>query len=458
MIKLTAPRIEAHLPVMPVRGIGAATVVLFAMVWVADRMEAKSMTAHHKKVSLARYNLANQILPPIDIRLDAQQHAADSPDSLKRISELIEAASGAKPEAVPDATSPDWLTWSRLNKSALAISTATVSTEAKPNSDIYAAASDEGGAVFFTNPSHSKRAYSVHIKLPRGVYRIERLCFSSGTSPTAAPSEPTAPQAACATLRRLEGADIAESRVVTKSGEMDPTSIVIIRFTDVARIARAAFSELDDRLHEMALSTPGPAARIKKILNSGSGYSDCVQGGEPRSKSGRLARIHHLLLLNAQARSLQHNFIARQTVNAAPGEGVMSALDTTAEELSETSAVLIGVVPQIDLSQSKLAKVAVGDVETTATVSVSNTGDRTVEAVKLGMDASALPQGATCTPDDPAYFGALRPGQSVRAEFAIHVPAGLKVKSANFAADISYFTSGAPAHLKSRPWTPPAAH
>jgi hypothetical protein len=75
-----------------------------------------------------------------------------------------------------------------------------------------------------------------------------------------------------------------------------------------------------------------------------------------------------------------------------------------------------------------------------------------VDSVKLGLDASALPEGSTCTPDDPAYFGALHPGQTVRAKFMLKLPEAAQTEPARFVADVSYFTSGAPAHLRTRPW------
>ena len=72
----------------------------------------------------------------------------------------------------------------------------------------------------------------------------------------------------------------------------------------------------------------------------------------------------------------------------------MGALERIEDSLAETSAVLTGLVPQIELgpfvrSQPTVADVSVHDrmIETVATVSVRNTGAHTVDPVKLGIDA-----------------------------------------------------------------------
>ena len=137
----------------------------------------------------------------------------------------------------------------------------------------------------------------------------------------------------------------------------------------------------------------------------------------------------------------------------------MGALERIQDSLAETSAVITGLVPEIELgpfTQSQPTESGAGasavTIEAVATVSVRNTGNHSVDSVKLGLDGSALPDGSKCIPDDPAYFGTLHPGQAVRAQFTLRVPESEQPVPARFVADVSYFTSGAPAHLRPRPW------
>ena len=64
----------------------------------------------------------------------------------------------------------------------------------------------------------------------------------------------------------------------------------------------------------------------------------------------------------------------------------------------------------------------------------------------------SLPHGVACEPDDPAYFGAVHPGQSVRATFHLRCPAGTPLPTDRCGGDVSYFVSGTPAHLRIRAW------
>lgn len=140
----------------------------------------------------------------------------------------------------------------------------------------------------------------------------------------------------------------------------------------------------------------------------------------------------------------------------------MGAFERATDSLAETSAVLLGVVPHITVTfaPSVTSQLAGIQNETapkptqkaTVTLALIHQGSQVLRDVKLGVDARNLPSGMTCSPTVPDYFPVLKPGQSVTASFTVQ---GLELETIplnRFVGDISYFTVGAPAHLRPRPW------
>ena len=415
---------------------------------------------------------------PFEILVDTTQHTADSAAlGLSTICETIAKVSGSKPAVLTggstnDKDQPEWYRWARLDckQSIISVpqvaSTLATSSKDTPPIEVYAAGSDTGGAICMVNRTSVKYPYVLKVRLPHGVFCIERLSFyptsaavSDGVRPakivSVSDQDPDPDSLSMLpNLRRLEGADNASVTVVNKPGELAPHEVTIVRFTDVARVARVSYLEVCDRLHEMAFTTPAPARRLRRILDAGSEYLGGINGGGTQNRLRRIGCVHRLLLLTAQAESLHRNFQSRQTVNAEPGARTMDALERMGDALAETSAALTGLVPQIELSAFKpiSSAGALPMEEATATVSVSNTGQHTVDAVKLGLDGSSFPTGVICAPDDPAFFGAVHPSQTVRAIFTIRAPVGSAFVRSSCAGDVSYITAGAPAHLRARPW------
>jgi hypothetical protein len=411
---------------------------------------------------------------PISVNVDATRHSQDNPAAFKALCSRLMETSGVRPAAIPgdsDSTrpissaqirvEPDWYLWAQLNSRCSGGEPLADSTQLQT----YAVHSDAGGAVCITNNSGDPAFYILKLKLPKGIFRIEKLSFTPslpGKSLTATFNDHLAQSlrvSTCAQLRRLEGCDNACVSTVIKPGDLAPGEVAIIRFTDVARAARTSIAELKSELHNLAASTPGPAARLRRIVAEGDPYLSGLTEGSPSSARKRLGCIHRLILVMSQAESLHRNYQSRQTVNAEPGAKTMGALERIQDSLAETSAVITGLVPEIELgpfTQSQPTESGAGasavTIEAVATVSVRNTGNHSVDSVKLGLDGSALPDGSKCIPDDPAYFGTLHPGQAVRAQFTLRVPESEQPVPARFVADVSYFTSGAPAHLRPRPW------
>lgn len=423
-------------------------------------------------------------ISPVCITVDATKHASDDSAALHSICARLQQASGVKPVGItstvqaPDPpvfqpSTPDWYLWAQLESHCSALSAPAPGSVANGSTggvQVYAVHSDSGGTVCLSNSTAVASSYILKLKLPRGVFRLEKLAFvpqaTPGTTPSADTLKAGSPgNGAChSALRRLEGADIADTTTLTKAGDLAAGEVIVLRYTDVARAARSAIIDLKSQLHDLATSTPGPAHRLQRIVGEGDKYISGVTAGGTSTSLKRLGCIHRLILLMSQAESLHRNYQSRQSVNANPGARTMGALERIEDSLAETSAVITGLVPQIELgpftpsSPTGNADAAAQSVmmEAVVTVSVRNTGSRSVDSVKLGLDASALPQGAVCIPDDPAFFGTLRPGQAVRASFRLRMPAnqseGEDAAPARCVADVSYFTAGAPAHLRPRPW------
>lgn len=417
---------------------------------------------------------------PIVIETDATQHGPDDPDALKAVQEaVLQILPGTPPMPVPSeaaAPDPEWMLWGRLRTTPSPVSES-------PDSGVtaYAVHSAQGMTLCLVNRSTEKKSLRLQIRLPRGVYKGERLLFSpqnrvAQANPALRPLQSESRlrtvsddgQAANdaetvppAQLERLQGRTLHVTTLVGKPCVLLPGQVCFYRYTDVAQAARAALNETYDTLHVMALKSPNPARRLRHILEEGNGERSSLSSGNSRDSSARLSGIHRLLLLTAQVQSMQRNYQQRGVVDSERGAAVMGALERLTDALAETSAALLELVPQITIREERAPVVAptpsAADAPPaarllTVTVSLTNLGRQSPGMVKLGLDTAALPHGVACQPDDPAYFGAVHPGQSVRAAFHVRCPAGMLLPTDRCGGDVSYFVSGTPAHLRIRAW------
>jgi hypothetical protein len=141
----------------------------------------------------------------------------------------------------------------------------------------------------------------------------------------------------------------------------------------------------------------------------------------------------------------------------------MGDLERVMDGLSEASATLLDLVPQVTVTAPEQVTERRGNRRVLAAVTddtdaqvvhiaLSNAGGHSVANVKLGLDSSELPDGVVCDPADPAFFGTLRPGQTVRATFHLRCPAGTILNRRLCVADVCFHAGGGPAHLRPRPW------
>ena len=402
---------------------------------------------------------------------------------------------------------PAWFAWGHLNagRAPAQITALTGLTNANVSEalGVYAVRDENGATVCLINKTKARLLTNTRVRLPRGVYRIERLTLSRDSakseeargagdrSQEAGPEQPTVLNPLTKTdlfspvecLERLEGCDFGSGANIGKGMCLEPGQVCLYRYTDVARAARASWFDVFAQLRDMGRNHPGPARRLGTMLHEADGYVAGVRGGG--DQQNRLGCIHHLLLVTAQAHSLHHNYQMRHTVNEANGKAVIEALNWLTDALSETSAVLLGLVPQVavtspltppsnEMDREKSAgktattvaflatrqkeEKAVGvkngkrNVARTVTIALANTGSHSISKVKIGLNTAGWPVAATCDPADPAYFGDLHPGQTVRATFHVRGAGAQDLPNTLLTGDVSYFAGTAPAHLRPRAW------
>ena len=349
----------------------------------------------------------------------------------------------------------EWFCWGRLADRQAAI---TLSPSNSANSDgvktsaespaitAYAAAGTPGATALLVNTSANTVIVRYRIRLARGAYDMEILRFSPAKPElTLAAQENPAPIANYQTrLTHLDGCDFGPVHTAERLVILSPGEAALIRANNVARSAVGAYYHACELLSDLKPSAPGLSRRLRKMLRDGeSGLQSLTLSTNRRGSGRRLEAIHHLLLLTAQAESLERNYLRRGAVKHTEGEALAAALEALSGALSQTSAVALNLVPQIEV---------IPDAEGGAKVAVSlrNGGNSSVDSVKLGLDDKTLPAQTVCQPPDPAYFGALRPGQSVETTFTIRSSAGENLAEFRYTADVSYLTASCPAHLRPR--------
>lgn len=380
---------------------------------------------------------------------------------------------------------PDWLVWGRFTARRAATYLYLPTSLPASAVGVYAVRAAAGASVCVVNRAGQTARVRLRVRLPRGLYRVERLLFAPPppSAPAQTVSETPSPQAASAAtqsaesalpgarLDRLGGCDLSAQAVLTKWVLLAPGQVCLYRCTDEAQAARRALYETRARLHPLAASAPGTARRIRRILSEGEPYLSGLTVGVRRrgGLSKRLGCIHRLLLLAAQAQAIQHNDRLRGGAPAEVEGAVTEGLERLSDSLSEASAALLGLAPNVTLAPSittppaqtsvaepqsavASAQEATGLQEMIVTVALTNAGGQSVPMVKLGLDPAALPAGVSCRPTDPAFFGTLYPGQTVRATFHLRCPAQTPLAGSRCVGEVSYFMGGAPAHLRLRSW------
>lgn len=421
------------------------------------------------------------------IDADAAKVLSTDKDLLKDTLDLIVGSAGSTPslkkiftlpingdDAELKAANIDWFAWSRLNSERIKIIQSGISDE---NINLYATRSSEGVTLSLINKTKEPLTARLKIHLQRGIYKFEKLTFTpsemvahSDSTVRLSNFQQSLTNGIQAHLTYLEGEDVISQKTASRTIILAPGQVCLLRCTDQAFLSRAAGNEISSQLKVMALSYPGPASRIKSILNEASSDLSSLSSSTRHGRDGRLSDIHHYLLLLAQAHSLQRNFLDRHIVSAKSGTGVMRGLEHMNHSIGEVSATLMGLVPQIAFRRDSAegnanlapengidGKESPNSVNApknsgTITITLTNGGSRSAELVKIGLDIAALPVGVTSLPDDPAMFGSLPPGQTAQATYHIKWNDSVAFHDDLCIGDITYFRAGTPVHIHPHPW------
>ena len=408
------------------------------------------------KVAAAGYHLEETPgTQNVTVSVNAMKLLPADRDALETAAKKANGALPALPKSYAAARTQgrdgEWFRWGRLADKQTGI-TVSIQKDGELPISVYGVAGAWGATTLLVNTSGQTVTVRYRIRLGRGAYETQVLRFSPAKPETALAAQETPPAAPnydnCETrLTYLDGCDFGAVHTAERQVLLLPGEAALVRANNVARAVVGAYYTAYELLGELRGSAPGPANRLRKMLRDGEASLQSLALPAGRHGSGsarRLGAIHHLLLLTAQAQSLERNYLARHTVKQTEGAALAAALEALSVALSQTSAVALNLVPQIETTPNER-----GDAIRVA-ISLRNGGTQSVDSVKLGLDNKSLPAQAVCQPSDPAYFGALRPGQSVETTFEVHPPAGAGLTGARYTADVSYLAASCPAHLRPR--------
>jgi hypothetical protein len=337
--------------------------------------------------------------------------------------------------------------------------------------DVYAERTPQGTSVAVSNRTGNDIMLAARIRLPGRPYKIEQLTLAPTGSRRLAASRGNnqgsqAPlQPGTAHLSRLMGRCLAVTSAIELPLNVSAGSVEILRFTDTAYACRTALNDVRDQLRHLPHASSDLAQRLHVVFEGSGRLESALSPSSAPNTDERLRGIHRFLLIIGQAHSLLRNYQVRDAVQERAGTELRAALERLNDALADASATIIGLVPSIELSQNPPAARQTSQLRAAfatardedehvlyATVTLANRGGRSAELVKIGIDRSSLPPEETCDPSEPALLGTIAPGQTGRATFTIRARDQHSISGAKYAGDISYFTAGAPAHLRPQTW------
>lgn len=293
---------------------------------------------------------------------------------------------------------------------------------------VYGARLPDGAALCLVNHGEQRAAFRLRLRLPRGVHTVERLDFF-----------PDAPET-WPRVRRLESVTLSATGTTAKAGWLPPGAAAIYRFVNRSAQTGGAFRRVKERVNVFRQARPREFRRLMTPLQECEAHIGALgQGARRDQRSDLLKAIHRALLTVAVAQAHCRNFRNQGTLRLQDADSLKDALDRLEEALTEMSIGCLNLVPNLDIASPDPARPGVR----TVTIAVTNAGRQSVAFVKLGASA---PKEAAIHPDEPALFGALRPGQTVRATFTVRLYAETALRG--LTADIAYSAARVPARLR----------
>lgn len=382
------------------------------VLWSAMRPAPRLMAQSERAETVPRD--AAPLASPIPITVDAASTAEVAPGGPDTICGLP-ARDGA----------PPWRGWAPLE------GTRVVAFCNAPILSVYAVRVPQGAALLIANHAEARTPFRVQVRLPRGVYTADRLVFDMQNAET-----PTH-------IERLESVVLAGDARLTKPGQLEPGHAAVYRFLNRGARAEAAFRAVKEQIRPFAGSCPREFQKLMAPLHECEDHVAALSSGiTPDLRYAALPNIHRALLTVSHAQTLCQNFRNEGRLGGEGAGALEDALNQLENELVALSAGCLNLVPDMAVTAPDLARPAVRQV----TIALTNAGGRSVSFVRIGADA---PTGSTVQPAEQAMFGAVRPGETVRATFTVQL--GETAKARSITADIAYYAAGAPAHLRLKP-------
>lgn len=297
----------------------------------------------------------------------------------------------------------------------------TVRVAAGADSDtvhVYARRGDSVTLLWVVNAASDKVDYKLHLRMPRGIYTVERQLFSAGSQ------EPVA------TYERLHSVQHARMGDLERPGYLRAGEGAVYRFEN--QIASATLSSSNAQAALSALPgsvAPGALPPLREARE----HLAAIRPGEAAAVRTDAARHAHRALMGVSVvQSLMMN--ARSDRKLAPARADEITLELAALEraLTEISAASLGLDADVVAGRGRSAQEA-----WIARITVANRGSADVQFVRLSL---------TGLPGKQPVYERLAPGAVAQGQFG--APGGRSAQE--ISAEVTYFYSGAPARWKLR--------
>ncbi len=337
-------------------------------------------------------------------------------------------AAGKLGLAARDDGTPPWDDWANLDAKRVA------SESSHERVRVVASRIPDGLAVGISNVADAPASLRLEVRLPRGMYTIERLVLGD-----AGPR-----------VERLQSAAVDTGGSIKKPGYLGPGTCAVFRFVNHASRASNAYRRAAQQSRAYRVVSASSSARLVSALKECPWMLNRISkllAGEGAGEA--LAPIHRAILGVRHAQAVCGNMAASGKAATAMRDRIAAELDELESSLGECSVAALGLVPSAYVSEN--------DGSTQVRLSVRNSGGESVSAVKLWLTG---PRGCAVEPSLQAVFDVLRPGQTATADFTASMageprangadtgqgaPAGLK---GALCGHLSYFRGQAPAHVR----------
>lgn len=394
-----------------------------------------SEATNREVVALAKPRSSNRT---VNIAVRSQQTRIAENDTLKtlqtHLSELSRITTDSM-AAQPNGTI-SWETWARLSDRAVEVQTNS------PNDPdtllVYAVGSPSNTTLCVWNRSEDRLQTNIRIAVPRGIYRMERVGFLTEKTETTVQKE------------NLQGRFLPKSGDIRLPYTLLPGQLTIIRCSETTLPARQSLEEAQMLGRRAAAVSPGVGYWMLELLYECRNNAAGINWNKDLTPAARVAGIHRLMIALSHAQMLNRNFLEDGRVRKKEGEQLLASTNLFEQRLADVTASLLGLVPEVrvDEGDSMVLPVEDGVRRANLTLSLTNTGSKTIELVKLGIDTQTLPSGMKAQPAEAEMFYRVRPGHKVSTTYRLVSNNDAPISLGAVAADFSCFINNFPVRIR----------